>query len=141
MDRLSELIEGWGGDAEQRIKPIFGDLTQPMLGVDDATREQLRGNVDHFFHLAALYDMSVDDERNQELNVSGTQHAIDLANDIKPEHFHYASSIAVAGTYDGHFTEDMFDERSEERRVGKECRSRGSRDDEKKKAKGMRESV
>jgi thioester reductase-like protein len=27
MDRLKERIEQWGGDAEQRIKPVFGDLS------------------------------------------------------------------------------------------------------------------
>jgi NAD(P)-dependent dehydrogenase (short-subunit alcohol dehydrogenase family) len=110
MDRLNELIERWGDDAQRRVKPVLGDLGEPMLGVDEATRDQLRGNVDHYFHLAAIYDMAVGDERNQELNVGGTQHAIDLANDLKPGVFHHASSIAVAGTYDGHFTEDMFDE-------------------------------
>jgi short-subunit dehydrogenase len=113
MDRLSGLIERWGPDARTRVKPVLGDLSQPLLGVDEATRDQLRGDVGHFFHLAALYDMAADEERNEESNVGGTQNTIDLANDIRPEHFHYASSIAVAGTYDGHFTEDMFDEGQE----------------------------
>jgi NAD(P)-dependent dehydrogenase (short-subunit alcohol dehydrogenase family) len=113
LDRLTELIERWGGDAQQRVKPIFGDLSEDMLGVDEATRDQLRGNVEHFFHLAALYDMAVSDDRNEQLNVGGTQKAVDLANDIRPEHFHHTSSVAVAGTYDGHFTEDMFDEGQE----------------------------
>jgi thioester reductase-like protein/short-subunit dehydrogenase involved in D-alanine esterification of teichoic acids len=113
MDRLNELIERWGGDAQSRVKPVLGDLSEPLLGVDEATRDQLRGNVDHFFHLAALYDMGASDERNEQLNVGGTQNALDLANDIRPARFHHASSIAVAGTYDGHFTEDMFDEGQE----------------------------
>jgi thioester reductase-like protein len=113
LERLNELTERWGDDAQQRIKPVIGDLSEPMLGVDEATREQLRGNVEHFFHLAALYDMAVADDRNEQINVGGTQNAIDLANDLRPEHFHHASSVAVAGTYDGHFTEDMFDEGQE----------------------------
>ena len=66
--------------------------------------------VEHFFHLAAIYDMTADEERNSRLNVNGTQHAIDLANELGAGHFHHASSIAVAGEYEGHFTEDSFDE-------------------------------
>ena len=54
--------------------------------------------------------MEVDDERNAMLNVAGTQNAIDLANEIGAGTFHHASSIAVAGDYEGFFTEDMFDE-------------------------------
>src|SRR5919197_337039 len=107
-DKLDELIARWGGG--DRVVPVIGDITQPHLGLDDAARDRLRGNVQHFFHLAAIYDMAVDDERNALLNVGGTQNAIDLANDIGAGTFHHASSIAVAGVYDGWFTEDMFDE-------------------------------
>ena len=73
------------------------------------TAKALAG-VEHFFHLAAIYDMTADEERNRRLNVNGTQHAIDLANELGAGHFHHASSIAVAGEYEGHFTEDSFDE-------------------------------
>ena len=54
--------------------------------------------------------MTADEVQNALLNVNGTQHAVDLANDLQAGIFHHASSIAVAGTYEGHFTEDMFDE-------------------------------
>ena len=36
----------------------------PNLGVDPAP---LKGKVDHFFHLAAIYDMTADDEVNEKL--------------------------------------------------------------------------
>jgi NAD(P)-dependent dehydrogenase (short-subunit alcohol dehydrogenase family) len=110
QEKLEGLLERWGADARARIKPVVGDLAEPKLGLDDAARDALRGTVEHFFHLAAIYDMAADAESNETLNVGGTQNAVDLANDIGPEHFHHVSSIAVAGTYDGHFTEDMFDE-------------------------------
>jgi NAD(P)-dependent dehydrogenase (short-subunit alcohol dehydrogenase family) len=107
-EKLDAIVERLGGG--NRITPVVGDLEQPLLGVDDATRDALRGNVDHFFHLAAIYDMSADETQNALHNVGGTQNAIDLANDLEAGLFHHASSIAVAGTYEGHFTEDMFDE-------------------------------
>ena len=54
--------------------------------------------------------MTADETENALLNVGGTQYAIDLANDLQAGTFHHTSSIAVAGEYEGHFTEDMFDE-------------------------------
>src|SRR3954470_19349766 len=91
-DKLDALIERWG--AGDRVKPVVGDITQPHLGVDEATRRALQGNVRHFFHLAAIYDMEVDDERNAMLNVAGTQNAVDLANGLEAGTFHHVSSIA-----------------------------------------------
>ena len=106
----ADKLERWRGD--ERVKPMFGDITEPQLGLDEAAREQLEG-VDHFFHLAAIYDIAADDDRNAQLNVGGTQNAIDLANALAAGRFHHMSSIAVAGRYDGHFTEDDFDEGQE----------------------------
>jgi NAD(P)-dependent dehydrogenase (short-subunit alcohol dehydrogenase family) len=106
-DKLERLLEQCG--RSERIKPVFGDLSQPQLGIDDEAREQLAG-VDHFFHLAAVYDITADETTNALLNVGGTQNAVDLANALGAKRFHHMSSIAVAGSYDGWFTEDDFDE-------------------------------
>ena len=64
----------------------------------------------HFFHLAAVYDMTAPAERNTAVNVGGTTHAVELARALDAKHLHHVSSIAVAGEYHGVFTEDMFDE-------------------------------
>src|SRR3954454_5909581 len=109
-ERLDALIERWGPEARERIKPVIGDLTQGRLGLGDAERDALRGTIDHFFHLAAIYDMTADETRNAVLNVGGTQNAVDLANALEVGRFHHISSIAVAGLSKGTFNEDMFDE-------------------------------
>jgi NAD(P)-dependent dehydrogenase (short-subunit alcohol dehydrogenase family)/thioester reductase-like protein len=106
--RMDELIEGW--DAADRITKVVGDLQEPNLGVSEDQVAQLKGNVDHFFHLAAMYDMTADDETNEKLNVEGTRHAVELANAIDAGIFHHTSSVAAAGLYKGLFREDMFDE-------------------------------
>src|SRR6185503_19386063 len=109
--RLEELMSRW--DAEPgRIVPVIGDLTAVELGVSDADREALAG-VDHFFHLAAIYDMSADEESNRRANVEGTRNAVALANSLGAKRFHHTSSIAVSGRYRGLFREDMFDEGQE----------------------------
>jgi thioester reductase-like protein len=106
--RLEELITRWGAPPE-RIVPVIGDVTAPMLGVSDDDAARLE-DVDHFFHLAAVYDMSADDETNRCSNVEGTKNAVDLANRVRARLLHHVSSIAVSGRYRGVFREDMFDE-------------------------------
>jgi thioester reductase-like protein len=107
--RLEELRTAWGADGA-RIVPIAGDLSQPGLGVSEEDLLTLRGNVDHFFHLAAIYDMTAGDEAQEVANVEGTRHAVELARSIEAGCFHHVSSIAAAGLYRGEWREDMFEE-------------------------------
>src|SRR5262245_23578146 len=107
--RLEELRTSWGADGA-RIVPISGDLSRPGLGVSEEDLLTLRGDVDHFFHLAAIYDMTAGAEAQEIANVEGTRHAVELAGAIEAGCFHQVSSIAAAGLYRGVWTEDMFDE-------------------------------
>lgn len=108
VERLAEQTARLG--AGERVKPVVGDLTEPRLGLSDEQVAELRGTVDHFFHLAAVYDMTANDERNRVANVEGTRHAVSLANELQAGAFHHVSSIAAAGGFKGLFREDMFDE-------------------------------
>jgi NAD(P)-dependent dehydrogenase (short-subunit alcohol dehydrogenase family) len=107
--RLEELRTAWGADGA-RVVPIAGDLSQPCLGVSEEDLLTLRGKVDHFFHLAAIYDLSAGSEAQEVANVEGTRHAVELAESIEAGCFHQVSSIAAAGLYRGTWREDMFDE-------------------------------
>ncbi len=107
--RLEELRTSWGADGA-RIVPIAGDLAQPGLGVSEEDRLTLRGDVDHFFHLAAIYDMTAGAEAQEIANVEGTRHAVELAGAIEAGCFHQVSSIAAAGLYRGEWREDMFEQ-------------------------------
>jgi short-subunit dehydrogenase len=107
--RLEELRTGWGADGA-RVVPISGDLTQPGLAISEEDLLAMRGQVDHFFHLAAIYDITADAETQEIANVEGTRHAIELAGALDAGCFHHVSSIAAAGLYKGVWTEDMFDE-------------------------------
>ncbi len=107
--RLEELRTGWGADGA-RVVPISGDLTQPGLAISEEDLLAMRGEVRHFFHLAAIYDITAGAETQQIANVEGTRHAIELAGALDAGCFHHVSSIAAAGLYKGVWTEDMFDE-------------------------------
>ena len=108
-DKLPALLADWGV-TEARAVAVFGDLEQPRLGLSATAVRELKGKVDHFFHLAAIYDLKAEAESQLVANIEGTKNAVALANEIKAGCFHHCSSIAAAGLYEGVFREDMFDE-------------------------------
>jgi thioester reductase-like protein len=108
-DKLDERIREWG-TTKRRVKPVVGDLAEPKLGLTNAAIKDLKGDVDHVFHLAAIYDMTASDEALRAANVEGTRHVVEFVNKVKPRVFHHVLSIAAAGRYQGTFREDMFDE-------------------------------
>ena len=108
-DKVADLRNFWGvGPA--RAVPVFGDLTAKKLGVAADDVKKLKGEIDHFYHLAAVYDLAADEETQVAVNIEGTRNTVDLAKAIDAGHFHHVSSIAAAGLYEGVFREDMFDE-------------------------------
>jgi NAD(P)-dependent dehydrogenase (short-subunit alcohol dehydrogenase family) len=107
-DRLAELVERWEGG--ERVTAVVGDLTQERLGVEQAWVDEHKGAIDHFFHVAAIYDMTADDEVNERANVAGTRNAVRLANALDVGCLQHVSSVAVSGLFKGLFREDMFDE-------------------------------
>ncbi|RLT94211.1 SDR family oxidoreductase [Ketobacter sp.] len=98
------------GDLDGRVVPVTGDLTQPKLGLSDADLDKLRGQITHFFHLAAIYDLEAGESEQIMANVEGTRNAMGAAEALKAGCFHHMSSIAAAGMYPGIFREDMFEE-------------------------------
>jgi len=109
LRKLDELRAHWGADDKQVI-PVIGDLAKKGLGIADADAKKLKGKIDHYFHLAAVYDLKASADDQQLANVAGTRHALQFAGAVAAGCFHHVSSIAAAGLYDGVFREDMFEE-------------------------------
>lgn len=109
LPKVEGLRELWGADKDQVIA-VAGDLGKPRLGLKPAWIKQHAGKIDHFFHLAAIYDLQADAESQRSSNVNGTAQAIALAKGLRAGCFHQVSSIAAAGLYEGTFTEEMFEE-------------------------------
>ncbi|KQV84897.1 short-chain dehydrogenase [Massilia sp. Root351] len=108
-DKLAGLYEYWG-TTKARAIPVFGDLRSAKLGVSKDDIKKLTKSVDHFYHLAAVYDMLADADEQIAVNVEGTRNAVEFANAIQAGILHHVSSIAAAGMFEGIFREDMFDE-------------------------------
>ena len=108
-DKVVDLRSFWGVGPTRAV-PVFGDLTAKKLGVAADDVKKLKGQIDHFYHLAAVYDLSADEETQVAVNIEGTRNTVDLAKAIDAGHFHHVSSIAAAGLYEGVLREDMFEE-------------------------------
>ncbi|HYF40978.1 MAG TPA: SDR family oxidoreductase [Ramlibacter sp.] len=107
--KVAGLREYWGAAGNKAI-PVFGDLTAKKLGVSAEELKKIKGQIDHFYHLAAVYDLSADEDSQVAVNIDGTRNTVEFARAIEAGHFHHVSSIAAAGLYEGVFREDMFDE-------------------------------
>ena len=109
MHKFEELQERMGEHSERLIS-VQGDLTQPLLGVDEATLADLKGKIRHFCHFAAIYDIAATAQAQTATNIDGTRNAIKLAESLEADCFQHVSSIAAGGLYQGTFREDMFAE-------------------------------
>jgi len=107
--KLAALYEYWGV-GKTRAVPVTGDLTAKKLGVAADVLKALKGQVDAVYHLAAVYDLSADEDSQVQVNIEGTRHLVEFAKAVDAGHVHHVSSIAAAGLYEGVFREDMFSE-------------------------------
>ena len=107
--KVAALLDYWGV-SKARAVAVYGDLTSKKLGVSADAVRALKGKIDHVYHLAAVYDLSADEDSQVKVNIEGTRNAVEFAKAIDAGHLHHVSSIAAAGLYEGVFREDMFDE-------------------------------
>ena len=103
LTRLREL-ERATPSLRGRIDLRAGDITQSDLGI--AATSPLRSDVGHIWHLAAIYDLSVDRMRGMKVNVEGTRNVLDFARTCgQLRRVHYVSTCFVSGRHPGVFRE------------------------------------
>ena len=119
-DRVDCLIQSrYREQAEQRAREIVGpnwvetialhegDITEPDLGLAPETRATLTARTRQVFHLAAVYDLGVDADLAEAVNVDGTEHVLTFATDCPDlDRFQYVSTCYVSGRHDGVFGPD-----------------------------------
>ena len=107
--RLLE-IENDAPHVRGRVDLVEGDITVPGLGMSVEAHDWL-GDVTEVWHLAAVYDLTVDESVARRVNVDGTAHVLDLCRSLPAlRRLQYVSTCYVSGRYDGAFTEEMLDE-------------------------------
>ena len=106
--RASTVVDEAGADLDEAVRLYEGDITESDLGLG-SSRDDL-DTVREVYHLAAVYDLGVGRELAAAVNVRGTEHVLDVAEDIDVDRFQYVSTCYVSGRYDGVFTEQHLQE-------------------------------
>ena len=110
--KLDGLLEYWGAQAsggKARAIPVRGDLTAKKLGVSSDDIRRLKGEIDHVYHLAAVYDLAVGEEVAHRVNVGGTDRVLELCHGLpRLERLHHVSTCYVSGRHDGVFREELW---------------------------------
>jgi len=84
-----------------RVRALWGDLTDPDLGLSRATLAELGREVTSVVHAAAHYRLSATRDDVWGANVGGLTHLLAHARHWPLDAFHHVSSITVAGDADG----------------------------------------
>jgi thioester reductase-like protein len=89
-----------------RIDFIEGDITLPLLGLSDDFLTDHTSSITQIFHLAAVYDLNVQEKVAQLVNVEGTKNTLSFAR-LCPnlKRFQYVSTCYVSGRFQGTFKE------------------------------------
>lgn len=85
----------WHESFSERIIPVLGDLSQPLLGIPEHEFQQLAEKIDIIYHNGAwvhhLYPYYV----LKAANVLGTQELLRLACRVKPKPVHFISTSSI----------------------------------------------
>lgn len=105
--RMAELVAA-DPSLAGRIELVEGDIIARDLGLDGATH--IASDLVEVWHLAAIYDLSVEREAAMAVNVDGTRNVADLAERADGlSRFNYVSTCYVSGRHVGAFGEDDLD--------------------------------
>lgn len=81
---------------------VIGDITKDNLSIDSKLMQDLKHNVTHVFHLAAIYDLAVPKDIAYEVNVNGTSNMAKWVREFpKLIRYIYFSTAYVSGTREG----------------------------------------
>ena len=101
IEKAEHLVTQLPGNAKSRVRLFRGDITKPNCGLSNEEIKELTGNVDLFYHLAAL--VKFDEELREELftiNYDGTKHALELAKMLSVKKFFYISTAYTVGKHE-----------------------------------------
>ena len=72
QDKVPEAARVLGRLARTRRSRSSATSRKPRLGLSAAAAKELKGKIDHFFHLAAVYDLKADADSQIVANIDGT---------------------------------------------------------------------
>ena len=102
-ERLEKHLKSyllWDENFNQRIIPLIGDLSQPLLGLSVNQFDAIAAEVDVIYHNGALVNFTYPYSQLKAANVLGTQEILRLAAQVKVKPVHFISTIGVVGAAD-----------------------------------------
>ncbi len=78
-----------------RVIPVLGDLSQPLLGLSQAQFHQLASRIDLIYHNGAFVNLIYPYAALRDINVLGTQEVLRLASQVKVKPVHFISTLDV----------------------------------------------
>ncbi len=102
-DRLLQTLAWYFGDewtkkSSEAIEVICGDITKPMLGLDEVSRSRLFSGLDAVFHAAADVRHYTSGTVSADVNIGGTRNVIDMALNAGVPLMHI-STASISGEY------------------------------------------
>jgi nucleoside-diphosphate-sugar epimerase len=87
-----------GGPVRARTgRVVVGDVTQPRLGLDEATYDELCRDIDTVLHAAALVSFGARPGRYAAVNVEGTRQVAELARDARASLVYVSTAFVHEG--------------------------------------------
>lgn len=83
------------GELARRVRPISGDLGEPLLGLSESAFEDLAGEVDAVIHAGAAVNLVYPYSALEAANVGGTREVLRLACRRKTKPLHHVSTNGI----------------------------------------------
>ncbi len=97
-EKIQKTLESyllWNDSFNDRIIPVIGDLSQPLLGLTDNQFQELTELIDVIYHNGALVHHTSPYSTLKAANVLGTQEVLRLASQVKIKPVHFISTSGI----------------------------------------------
>src|SRR5258706_683404 len=94
---------------KQKVEVVEGDVSQPGLGMDEATQERLAKSLDLIVNSAGLTDFNPDLREALASNVDSAMHLLDFLRKSDHAGLMHLSTCYIVGMRDGRVAEELHD--------------------------------
>lgn len=108
--RIQSSLESyllWDDSFSDRLIPVIGDLSQPLLGLSEGQFQQLAASLDSIYHNGATVNFTLPYSALKAANVLGTQELLRLASLVKIKPVHFISTIGVVSSADSMLVQEQ----------------------------------
>nr|WP_266096581.1 thioester reductase domain-containing protein [Rubrobacter marinus] len=109
MSPLRDALKGyglWNAEMSERLVPVTGDLSEPLLGLSEEAFEEQADEVDAVIHAGAMVNLIYPYSALKPANVDGTREVLRLACRRRAKPLHHVSTNGVFGRGRGLCEED-----------------------------------